>query len=225
VEAGAKTYEELNPGQSPPGGAETKPQDNSQQEKQEDKFTVPFTVSVSCDESTRERYRRLFNAVWGGDLETMKALTSGNTRLLIAVSHGGWSTFWIAIYRRNFEMARLIMEIAESQYDKSEGKDCKTPAIAQGFGGDISDSDGDDYDEYEESDYADESVVKNTTFTIEDAGAGLGVVKSYISHDSFFRTFAPPLNELFGEEYKELVEQRGTEVSQRKGIYRQRYLG
>lgn len=212
LEAGAKTFKELHPEQSPPARMEVKPLDESQKEEEKNKLEVPFKVSVPCDESTQERYRKLFNAVWAGDLETVQVLTSGSfgkphvPGLLIAVSSGGWSTFWIAIYRGDFDMARLIIKITGSQYEGSEDK----AMMSRRFGGDdCSDGDDGDYDE-EDDDFA-EAVV-NPSFTIEDVGAMLAVVKSKVSPEAFFLTASPPLVELLGDEEYDKLQKWGSKV-------------
>lgn len=74
-------------------------------------------------------YLRLFEAIWRGtpeDANLVKALTLSPTSegdmklpaLRISVAdHQGYTTLWLALYRRNWDMARLILAIVNEQYD------------------------------------------------------------------------------------------------------------
>lgn len=74
-------------------------------------------------------YLRLFEAIWRGapeDASLVKELALGPTgegksklpALRISVAdHQGYTTLWLALYRRNWDMARLIMAIVNEQYE------------------------------------------------------------------------------------------------------------
>jgi ankyrin repeat protein len=74
-------------------------------------------------------YLRLFEAVWNGtpdDMETVRILTSGPSgegenrvpALRVSVSdRNNFNALFIALYRGNFDMADLIMEIVKDQYE------------------------------------------------------------------------------------------------------------
>ncbi|KAG0637417.1 hypothetical protein HOY80DRAFT_972987 [Tuber brumale] len=158
-------------------------------------YTVPFEVSIPCQGDTRERYSKLFNAVWKGDQETVKALTTGPSgeppmpALQISVSSRGWTTLWVAIYRRDYAMARLILEIVKSQYEEPRKK-LATKAVRIDIPGD---SDDDDTEHYLQE-------AGDEDFTIEDAGAVSDFVKCSVSPRDFICQGSPQLDELLGEE-------------------------
>lgn len=74
-------------------------------------------------------YLRLFKAIWRGapeDASLVKELALGPTgegksklpALRISVAdHQGYTTLWLALYRRNWDMARLIVSIVNEQYE------------------------------------------------------------------------------------------------------------
>lgn len=74
-------------------------------------------------------YKRMFEAIWHGtseDASLVKELTLGPSgegdniipALRISVLNDlGWSTLWLALYRRNWDMAKLILAIVEQQYE------------------------------------------------------------------------------------------------------------
>lgn len=74
-------------------------------------------------------YLRLFEAIWRGapeDASLVKELALGPTgegksklpALRISVAdHQGYTTLWLALYRRNWDMARLIVAIVNEQYE------------------------------------------------------------------------------------------------------------
>jgi len=211
LEAGAKTFEELHPPAAPAqagqgtstfspfgqcnlfGGLATPPA-----------FTVPFDVSIPCEKDTLERYSKLFNAVWKGDQETVKTLTAGPSgeppmpALQISVSSRGWTTLWIAIYRRDYAMARLILEIVKSQYEEPGKKQAGKMVMINIPG----DSDDDDCSEHYFQDAGDED------FTIEDVGAVSDFVKCGVSPYDFIRQSPPQLDELLGEEEEALLRKQ-----------------
>ncbi|CAZ82771.1 unnamed protein product [Tuber melanosporum] len=205
LEAGAKTFKELYPERTlvPPavqpalpfglvnqgvGGLFGAPGTPSP-------YAVPFEVSIACQRDTRERYSELFNAIWKGDQETVKTLTTGPSgeppmpALQISVSSRGWTTLWVAIYRRDYAMAKLILEIVKSQYEEP-GKKQARKAVRISIPGD-SDDDGAEHYLQETSD---------EDFTLEDAGAVSDFVKCSVSPRDFIRQGSPQLDELLGEE-------------------------
>ncbi|CUS09476.1 unnamed protein product [Tuber aestivum] len=210
VEAGAKTFEELYPDRMPvppavqptptippPGlfnqgggglfGSPTTPH----------AFAVPFQVSIPCEKGTLERYSELFNAVWKGDQETVKTLTTGPSgeppmpALQISVTSRGWTTLWIAVHRRDYAMARLILEIVKSQYEEPRKKQARG-AVRINIPGDTDDDDDDSGHYFQDA--GDED------FTIEDTGAVSDFVKCSVSPYDFICQGPPQLDELLGEE-------------------------
>ena len=202
LEAGARTFQELHPHPTPIQADQRTPAFAVNQfglfgsPATQPAFVASFNVSVPCEKDTLERYSKLFDAVWKGDQETVKALTTGPSgeppmpALQISVSSRGWTTLWIAIYRRDYAMARLILEIVKSQYEEP-GKKLAGKAVRINIPGD---SDDDDYSERYFQDPGDED------FTIEDAGAVSDFVKCGISPYAFICQGPPQLDELLGEE-------------------------
>ncbi|RPB03650.1 ankyrin [Choiromyces venosus 120613-1] len=165
-------------------------------------FKVPFRISIPCEGATLERYSKLFNAVWKGDQETVKILTTGPSgepsmpALQISVSSRGWTTLWIAIYRNDYAMARLILEIVKSQYEE--------PSKKQARGAVKIDIPGDSDDDSEH--YFQDTV--DHDFTIEDSGAVSDFVRCNISPYNFISQGSPPLKELLGEEEEATLEKQ-----------------
>ncbi|KAH7088003.1 hypothetical protein FB567DRAFT_329745 [Paraphoma chrysanthemicola] len=82
---------------------------------------LSFQVPDLTDDQ-REGYTKLFQACWDADLATIKELTLtvwGNSqsplRIAVRDSHQ-FSPFSIAVLRKNFDLARAVLEIAHAQY-------------------------------------------------------------------------------------------------------------
>lgn len=94
-------------------------------------FTVDnsFNAPYLGEGDIQGAYLRLFEAIWRGtpeDANLVKELALGPTgegksklpALRISVAdHQGFTTLWLALYRRNWDMARLIMSIVGEQYE------------------------------------------------------------------------------------------------------------
>ena len=157
-------------------------------EPKETKFE-PFTVKHPYlgEGDVHGGYLRLFEATWNGrleDMETVRMLTSGPSgegedrvpALQVSVADSnGFTALFIALYKGNFDMADLIMEIVKDQYEE-----IKTPAARAGM-----DNDSDDSHEEEVME-----ILKDAT--VEDSGAEQNLVKCntspYVSFVMHFRT-------------------------------------
>lgn len=88
-----------------------------------------FNVPYLGEGDIQGAYLRLFKAIWRGapeDASLVKELALGPTgegksklpALRISVAdHQGYTTLWLALYRRNWDMARLIVAIVNEQYE------------------------------------------------------------------------------------------------------------
>lgn len=94
-------------------------------------FTVDnsFNAPYLGEGDIQGAYLRLFEAIWRGtpeDANLVKELALGPTgegkstlpALRISVAdHQGYTTLWLALYRRNWDMAKLIVSIVAEQYE------------------------------------------------------------------------------------------------------------
>jgi ankyrin repeat protein len=152
------------------------------------KLTFGFNVTIPSDE-VRARYIRLFEAVWKGEVKTIKELTllpwtdiDGERRapLQIAVQDDQkHSPLSIAILSGNFELAKMVMSIATAQYTppdppKAHQYRVTTDCDSDDEGDDSGDDDGTSTDLPIASEAVDDNM------TIEDIGEISLSVKSNI---------------------------------------------
>ncbi|KAI4277467.1 MAG: hypothetical protein LQ337_001740 [Flavoplaca oasis] len=123
---GAKTLEELFP-DTPKNTDET---EKARPEKKK-AFEPSVTFRVTASEEVLAGYLQLFEAAWEGDDKKIKALTmaqwgpDGQMKPL-HVSNAdakGFTPFTIAVYRRHFETAKMILGIADAQFKIPESND------------------------------------------------------------------------------------------------------
>lgn len=124
IERGGKTFAELHPDVKEPADRDSYPQWQPEKPKP---FEVDFSYRLPdlTDEAT-DRYTRLFEATWIGDLETVRTLSMNPWRshdgenqapLQLAVQDKhSLSPFSIAVLQGHYEVASIIMELAQSQY-------------------------------------------------------------------------------------------------------------
>ena len=120
--------------------------------------------------TTHRHYR--FEAAWQGNLDKIKELTLANwgpdlnDPLHVATqdSHG-FTPFALALYRRHFDVAKHIVEIANLQYKDAKEDKRKRYTIKTGY--------SDDEDEFPEDneDYEISSEVIDETYTFENVAA------------------------------------------------------
>lgn len=130
-------------------------------------------------------YLRLFEAIWRGtpeDASLVKALAlgptgEGNTKLpalrVSVADNQGYTTLWLALYRKNWDMARLIMAIVNEQYDppKESSKERRYVLGPREY----EDSDSEtSHDEIHMDDFI-------TEFTIENIGIKRDLLKCSVS--------------------------------------------
>ncbi|KAI1275981.1 ankyrin repeat protein [Xylaria sp. FL0933] len=124
LEKGAKTFKELYPKIE----TMTRNQGNQDEDTPQSEYSFVFSFKGVKDlTSDREdAYIKLFEAVWAGDIETIKSLTlapwgAGQPPLKIAVSDlAGNNAFSLAFYKANFDTAKAILEIVQAQWSPTE---------------------------------------------------------------------------------------------------------
>ena len=100
---------------------------------------TPFAPSVSfsapdLNNAKEEGFKKMFEAAWNGDLETIKSLTLAPWKSSLPdypdpvaplkigiVDSNGFSPFSIAVLRGHYEVAKKIVEICMTQYHKEDG--------------------------------------------------------------------------------------------------------
>lgn len=182
----AKTFKELHPEVEVREHSRHRSIFSPYRSRKDEPFKVTFGFDVSLpSEEVRERYIRLFESVWQGDIKSVKELTvlawtdsEGEKRspLQIAVQDEQKSSpLSIAVLAGNFDLARAIMEIAQAQYTPPD-----PPKARQYHMGDKSDEDCSDDDDDEGDDVSVVSEVIDDQATIEDIGKISLSVKCHI---------------------------------------------
>lgn len=130
-------------------------------------------------------YLRLFEAIWRGtpeDASLVKALAlgptgEGNTKLpalrISVADHQGYTTLWLALYRKNWDMARLIMAIVNEQYDPPKESSKERRYVLESREDEDCDSET-SHDEIHMDDFI-------TEFTIENIGIKRDLLKCGLS--------------------------------------------
>ncbi|KAL8943907.1 MAG: hypothetical protein Q9216_000801 [Gyalolechia sp. 2 TL-2023] len=119
---GAKTLEELSPGRPRPKDDDNNKPDPGKDVPVEMDFQVRFEVSAS--DKILAGYLKLFQAAWEGNNDTIKELTLANwgpdgdrkPLQVTAKDKKGFTPFAIALFRRHFESAKLLLGIADAQF-------------------------------------------------------------------------------------------------------------
>ncbi|KZF21130.1 ankyrin repeat protein [Xylona heveae TC161] len=177
VSKGAKTFKELHPSIEPTRRSPSNDGAGSSWKSPPFKVQFRFNNSVTTEE-IEEGYKRLFEAAWMGDIETIKLLTlahwganAENPPLMVAVKDSrGFSPFFIAIMRGHLSAARAIFDIADVQFEPPE-----EPRKQYNMADDEDDSDSEEGDQvpiYGE--------LVDEKFTIDDLGAVSKTVKSKV---------------------------------------------
>lgn len=163
------------------------------------KVDYNFRVLYLGEGDVQKGYLRLFEAIWRGtpeDANIIKELTlgpsgEGNDRLpalrITAWDNLGFSTLWLAIYRRNWDMAKLILAIVQEQYQPRDESSTEKRYVLEV--GDGSDADSDvSHDEIR-------MQVVDTAFTVDNIGAKRELTKCntspYVSALLFFCEILP----------------------------------
>jgi len=127
--AGGKTFAQLHPDIP----AHEEPQQHVFPDPKPTLYETTFRFRIpDLNETKKEGYLKLFEAVWNNDLEKVKALTLAkwslhasmplSPPLKIAAQDGnGFSPFSIAVLRGHRELARKIVEICATQYHADDG--------------------------------------------------------------------------------------------------------
>jgi ankyrin repeat protein len=178
--------------------------------KQETFDPFNFKVPYLGDGDAKEGYLRLFDAIWSGDVETVRKLTSGPTEegnslipaLRMAIEDGEDVTpLMLSVLRGNEEMSKLILEIIQQQYEAVLQKPERPHDV------DLSDDDGMPSDDEADND--------------EDAGAELDLVKNHTCAWHFFlQTHITPAKLLHSERVDDATSSLNTWSPLSYAIYR-----
>lgn len=151
------------------------------------KFVFRFNAPYLGEGKIQEGYLRLFEAIWRGtpeDANLVKKLTlgpsgEGDDKLpalnITAVNdYFGYNALWLALYRRNWDMAKLVLAIVQEQYEvQDESSKEKQYVLEVGDAYDSDASEG-EYDKIQ-------MRVVDTAFTVENIGIKRDMVKCRIS--------------------------------------------
>jgi len=204
----AKTFKELHP------EIEVREDDNHNRfyhyddyhSRRSDPFKLVFGFNVAIpSEEVRERYIRLFESAWKGDVKTIKELTllawtnaDGEKQppLQIAVQdHQHNSPLSIVMLSGKLDLAKMILSIAAAQYTPPDAPKAHRYHVATN-----SDSDGDSYDSEDGGDDSADlpinSEVIDDNLTIEDIGEVSLSVKSNIKPEQMLYWRIPETNDV-----------------------------
>ena len=181
LERGAKPFYELHPDVERPEKHDRQSYHHHRHEP------IPFSVSLDfkladLTQESQQRYEKLFEAAWSGDVKEVKELTlipwknpqdddEPPSKVAVQDQHG-LSPFSIAMLRGSFDLAKAIMEIAHAQYFKTEPPKLRRYEMDPGDSED--DASGDDEDVPLHSEIVDDE------FTIENIGEVSMLVKSRV---------------------------------------------
>ena len=200
VSRGAKTFKELHP-KIDDDNKNNSHGNHSRQHKERHRHEAkPFKVRVTFQmadltDKKREAYFELYEAVWEGDIAKVKELSmkSNGDRepLQLAVQDNrGFSPFAIAVLRGHSQLAKLILEIAQAQYQPPNQNKPSKRYVLRTAG-----ADSDEESEYDNQDDDDEvsisSELVDDTFTIENIADLTQTVGSKISVSTMLSWQAP----------------------------------
>ncbi|KAI2783473.1 ankyrin [Daldinia loculata] len=173
---GAKTFKELYPDAREP----QLPTRYTHPAQEPTAYALEFNFTNAPDvtETRKAAYIKLFEAVWAGDLPTIKSLTLASwdadkrePPLKIAVSDVKFNNpFSLAFIRGHYEVAKAILEIAQAQWAPNEEKTTRF-TMNKDEDEDSAESDSDDEPEIYEK-------IIDDKFTIENVGQISMQVKS-----------------------------------------------
>ncbi|KAH8176109.1 ankyrin repeats (3 copies) domain-containing protein [Sarocladium implicatum] len=160
---------------------------NSKDDKKPWTYTFTFVGENDINEKRHEGYIKLFEAAWSGDLERIKALTTGawgphqdQPPLMAAIRDIVNNTpFSLAFLRGHYDVARAILEIVKAQWTPIE-KD-KVRYTMESRRGDEDSDDSDAYSDDSDSD-AEPRIISQKVdqqYTIDDLGKVSMNVKSH----------------------------------------------
>lgn len=160
-----------------------KHEEESTVEKQGKPFEPKVSFQLSATDKILEGYLQLFEAAWEGSAERIKELTLANwgpdqknIPLMVTVQDAkGFTPFAIAVYRRHFEVAEMILEIANAQF---KGSDEETTSRRYTIADDDSDADSEDC---ENDDLGISSRVVDETYTFDNIATLTQSVGSKVS--------------------------------------------
>ncbi|KAI4249359.1 MAG: hypothetical protein LQ352_005680, partial [Teloschistes flavicans] len=190
LKRGAKSLEQLHPDLSRPKH-DHKDQSDSTKEKA---FDPQVTFQVSASDEVLDGYLRLFEAAWSGDNDKIKELTlakwgpEGKHKPLQAAVQDskGFTAFAIAMYRRRFETAKLLLGIVDAQFLEPDKEKSKRRYVMRQEDGEYDDSTDEDSDEGLDI----SAEVVDDTYTYENVAALQDTVGSSVSASSMLQSYA-----------------------------------
>ena len=193
----AKTFKELHPEVEESENTDNNYRYGSYHHPPAEPFEVRFVFNVAIpSDEVRERYVRLFEATWQGDVKAIKELTilpwtnaEGEKcpPLQIAVLDGAHtSPLSIAVSKENLQLASFIMNIAEAQYSPPE-----PPSARQYHINNDVDSEDNEVDESDDAEVPIISEVINDQLTVDDIGTVSLSVKSDVRPEAMIYWSSP----------------------------------
>lgn len=186
VAKSAKTFKELHPEVEDPEQRDSYGYRWDPPKPQPFKTGFTFNLPDVSDEA-QERYVKLFDAAWKGEVKTLKELTllpwknaqdETQPPLKIAVQdQHQLSPFSIALLHGNFELGKTIMEIAQAQYVPPDAPAQRHYRV-DGGGDDDDDDEDEDDDDDGDGDVRLTSDVVDDMFTVDNVGEVSTQVKS-----------------------------------------------
>lgn len=147
------------------------------------KFDFRFNVSYLGEGKIQEGYLRLFEAIWRGtpeDANLVKKLTLGPSgegddklpalNITTVSDYFGYNALWLALYRRNWDMAKLVLAIVQEQYEVQDESSKEKQYVLEVGDAYDSDASGGEYDKIR-------MRVVDTAFTVENIGIKRDMVK------------------------------------------------
>nr|POE59301.1 ankyrin repeat domain-containing protein 54 [Quercus suber] len=192
MERSAQSFSQLHPEITPPQG-------NSHGyyhvDQQPAKFTVQFSFKLpNLSSEAEQRYVKLFESVWAGDVESIKELTLMTWQdendhqqpplQVTAEDQDGISPLVIATLQGNFELVHFIMELARQQYappGAEKQRRFRMRNKEEEEEEDYDSAEGDDDDEDDDDDVHIESEIVDEEFTIDNVGQVSMQVQSRIT--------------------------------------------
>ncbi|KAL8689597.1 MAG: hypothetical protein Q9218_004772, partial [Villophora microphyllina] len=177
---GAKTLEQLHPDLS----RSKHNHDNKPDSKNEKAFDPQVTFQVSASDEVLDGYSQLFEAAWNGKNDEIKELTlakwgpDGKHKPLQASVQDskGFTPFALAMYRRHFDTAKLLLGIVDAQFLEPDREKSKRRYVMRQ---DDNEYDGSTDEDSEALDISSEVI--DDTYTYENVAALQDTVGSSVS--------------------------------------------
>ncbi|KAL9581294.1 MAG: hypothetical protein Q9212_003986, partial [Teloschistes hypoglaucus] len=186
---GAKSLEQLHPDQSRRKHYHSDKSDSTKEKA----FSPQVKFGVSASDEVLDGYLRLFEAAWSGKNDKIKELTlakwgpDGKHKPLQASVQDsmGFTAFAIAMYRRRFETAKLLLGIVDAQFLEPDKEKAKRRYLMRQEDSEYDESTDEDSDEGLDI----SSEVVDDTYTYDNVAALQDTVGSSVSASSMIQTY------------------------------------